>query len=115
MTAGISLIQEKPALIERRYTSRSEERVKRVSLAIFLVLTAAPVLAQNSKESLASLIEAGNRKAALDRIRAGADVNAAQPDGTRPIHWAIYHVDYELVEALIAKKANVNVRNEFGS
>ena len=91
------------------------DAVKRFILAIFVVLAAAPLLAQSSKESLASLIEAGNRKAALERIRAGADVNEAQPDGTRPIHWAVYRVDYELLEALIAKKANVNVRNEFGS
>ena len=27
-----------------------------------------------------------------------ADVNEAQPDGTRPIHWAVYKVDYELIE-----------------
>src|ERR1043166_3158677 len=81
------------------------------------MLAAVPVLAQTqiSRESLASLIEAGNRKAALERIRAGADVNEAQPDGTRPIHWAVQKVDYELLAALIAKKANLNVRNEFGS
>ena len=66
-------------------------------------------------DSLADLIQAGNRKAALDKIRAGADVNAAQPDGTRPIHWAVYRVDYELLDALIAKKAKVDVVNEFGS
>ena len=89
--------------------------MKRLSLAIFVLVAAAPVLAQNSRESLASLIEAKNRKAALDRIRAGADVNQAQPDGTRPVHWAVYQVDYELLGALIAKKANVNVRNEFGA
>jgi uncharacterized protein len=65
--------------------------------------------------SLANLIESGNLQAALEQIRAGADVNAAQPDGTRPIHWAVYKVDYELLAALIAKKANVNARNEFGS
>ena len=65
--------------------------------------------------SLADLIQAGNRKAALDRIRTGADVNEAQPDGTRPIHWAVYKVDYELIDALIAKKAKVDVTNEFGS
>src|SRR5262245_4512076 len=52
---------------------------------------------------------------ALDRIRTGADVNEAQPDGTRPIHWAVYKVDYELIEALIAKKAKVDLTNEFGS
>ncbi len=67
------------------------------------------------QDSLASLIQAGNRKAALDKIRAGADVNEAQPDGTRPIHWAVYRVDYELLDALIAKKAKVDVTNEFGS
>jgi ankyrin repeat protein len=74
-----------------------------------------PLFAQSSKDSLASLIEAGNRKAALERIRTGTDVNAPQPDGTRPIHWAVYKVDYELIAALIAKKANLNVKNEFGS
>src|SRR5215831_4634408 len=89
--------------------------LKRLSLAIVVLLAVVPVLAQNSRESLANLIEAGNRKAALERIRAGADVNEAQPDGTRPIHWAVYRVDYELLSALIAKKANLNVRNEFGS
>ena len=42
-------------------------------------------------------------------------MNEAQPDGTRPIHWAVYRVDYELIDALIAKKAKVDVTNEFGS
>ncbi len=90
--------------------------MKRFVLTIFCAAAAVlPLLAQAPKDSLASLIEAGNRKAALEKIRAGADVNEAQPDGTRPIHWAVYKVDYELLDALIAKKANVNVTNEFGS
>jgi uncharacterized protein len=96
--------------------------VKRIVPAVFfwpavffLAAAAGLALAQAQKDSLAGLIEAGNRKAALDQIRAGADVNAAQPDGTRPIHWAVYRVDYELLQALIAKKARVNVTNEFGS
>ena len=80
-----------------------------------MIAAAAAVPAQAQKDSLASLIQAGNRKAALAKIRAGADVNEAQPDGTRPIHWAVYRVDYELLDALIAKKAKVDVTNEFGS
>jgi uncharacterized protein len=88
---------------------------KSLTLVIVLMLAAVPVLAQNPRGALASLIETGNRKAALERIRAGADVNEPQPDGTRPIHWAIYKVDYELLGALIARKASLNVRNEFGS
>ena len=39
------------------------------------------------------------------KIRAGADVNEAQPDGTRPIHWAVYRVDYELLDALHRKES----------
>ena len=68
--------------------------MKRFAVACVCMLAAvAPALGQSSS-SLADLIQAGNRKAALDRIRTGADVNEAQPDGTRPIHWAVYKVDY---------------------
>src|SRR4029453_13638810 len=91
------------------------DRVKRFALACVCVLAAvAPALGQ-STSSLADLIRAGNRKGALDRIRTAADVNEAQPDGPRPIHWAVYKVDYELVGALLAKKATVDVVNEFGA
>src|SRR5919198_1454546 len=90
--------------------------IRSLTLCVFVSLWfIPPLLAQSSNASLASLIEAGNRKAALDRIRAGANVNEAQPDGTRPIHWAVYRVDYELLAALIAKKAKADVTNELGS
>jgi ankyrin repeat protein len=83
---------------------------------VAVAFVVAPFLAQAQQGKLASLIQAGNRKAALDMIRAtGTDVNEAQPDGTRPIHWAVYRVDYEVLEALIAKKAQADVRNELGS
>lgn len=89
--------------------------MKRLILAGFCVAAAAPLLAQTQKVSLAGLIESGNRRQALEMIRAGADVNAAQPDGTTPVHWAVYKVDYELLQALIGKKAKVSVANQFGA
>ncbi len=85
-----------------------------VAIACIVAVTAAYV-AQAQQGRLASLIQDGDRKAALDMIKAGADVNEAQPDGTRPVHWAVYRVDYEILEALIAKKAKANVTNELGS
>lgn len=94
--------------------------MKRFIFAACCVISAAlPFLAQtrreaSSKGSLATLIQKGDRKAALEKIRAGVDVNEAQPDGTRPIHWAVFKVDYELLDALIAKKAKADVANEFG-
>ena len=97
-----------------------EGSVKRLILtAVCVIAAAAPGLAegpaQTAPAALAHLIQTGNRKAALEKIRAGADVNEAQPDGTRPIHWAVYRVDYELLDALLARKAKVDVANEFGA
>ena len=87
----------------------------RVVLACSCLLAAVAPAVGQSGGSLADLIRAGDRKVALERIRTGADVNEAQHDGTRPIHWAVYKVDYELIDALIAKKARVDVVNEFGA
>src|SRR5262249_15590541 len=75
----------------------------------------APSLPQGKAGQLATAIQDGKRAAALEMIRAGADVNEAQPDGTRPIHWAVYRLDYDVMDALIAKKAKLDVTNEFGS
>jgi ankyrin repeat protein len=90
--------------------------VKRFILitAILLIAATAPILPQTQSGQLATVIQAGRRAAAFAMIRAGADVNEAQLDGTRPIHWAVYRVDHDLVDALIAKKARVDVANEFG-
>jgi len=90
--------------------------VKRFILGIVLMaVLVAPSLPQTKTAQLTNAIQEGKRAAALEMIRAGADVNEAQPDGTRPIHWAVYRVDYDLMDALIAKKAKVDVTNEFGS
>ena len=84
--------------------------VKRFIFGIILMVAlAAPSLPQTQSGKLASVIQEGKRTAALEMIRAGADVNEALPDGTRPIHWAVYRVDYDLIASLIAKKAKVDV------
>src|SRR6187402_1483876 len=105
----------RPRVCGRITTSWARMLSRRFALACVCVLVAAGPAPGQSSSVLADLIQAGNRKAALDGIRTGADVNAAQSDGTRPIHWAVYKVDYELIQALIAKKATVDVANEFGS
>lgn len=66
-------------------------------------------------QELAGLIEQGDRKAALELVRQGADVNALQPDGTSALHWAVYQVDEELVDALLRAEAKPDVINHFGS
>src|SRR5688572_4579289 len=102
---------------ERRAGGAVNDRVTRFTLvtAFLLIVATAPLLPQTQSSQLATVIQEGRRAAALAMIKAGADVNEAQPDGTRPIHWAVYKVDHELIAALVAKKAKVDVVNEFGS
>src|SRR5574339_622811 len=99
-----------------RWRRRERDTVKRLILIIVIMLAASgPLRSQGPSGQLATVIQEGRRAAALAMIKAGADVNEAQPDGTRPIHWAVYRIDYDLMDALIAKKAKVDVTNEFGS
>jgi ankyrin repeat protein len=98
-------------------TNRSlEARVTRAVLttAVLLGVAAVPLLSQARPGELARAIQEGRHAAALGMIKAGANVNEAQPDGTRPVHWAVYRIDYDVLDALIAKKARVDVANEFG-
>jgi ankyrin repeat protein len=68
-----------------------------------------------SNSALADRIEAGDRKAAQELLARNASVNAAQPDGSTPLHWAVYRVDEELVKTLIARGAKADVVNAYGS
>jgi ankyrin repeat protein len=68
-----------------------------------------------AEDGLAELIQAGDRAAALAMIEGGADVNAAQSNGTTPLHWAAYKGDEELVAALIENGAKADVANAYGS
>src|SRR3977135_2094344 len=81
--------------------------------AVFCLAAAGTAVAADG--SLAGLIQAGNRDAALKMIAAGADVNATQGDGTTPLHWAVYKVDADLARALLERGAKPDVINNYGS
>src|SRR5678815_2814956 len=66
-------------------------------------------------QTLADRIQAGDRRAAMELVAKGADVNQAQADGTTPLHWAVYRFDRELVQTLLKKGARVNVVNRYGA
>ncbi|HEU4618900.1 MAG TPA: ankyrin repeat domain-containing protein, partial [Gammaproteobacteria bacterium] len=68
-----------------------------------------------AEPTLADRIQNGDLEGALALVEHGADVNAAQPDGTTPLHWAVYKLDVPLVEALLARGANASAANDFGS
>src|ERR1700758_180671 len=88
--------------------------MKRAFFAVMFCLAAASTAAA-ADDSLAGLIQAGHRDAALKRIAAGADVTAAQGAGTTPLHWAVYKIDADLARALLERGAKADVMNNYGS
>jgi uncharacterized protein len=83
--------------------------------ALAMICWFAAVGTARADDTLADLIQAGDRDAALEMIRADADVNAPQGDGTTPLHWAIYKIDVELTDALLERGAKPDAVNNYGS
>ncbi len=91
---------------------RTHRIISTLLLAGIALIASAKALADSR---LADLIESGRVAAAIELIDAGADVNAAQRDGTTPLHWAAYRVQTELVRRLLAQGAQADVMNRFGA
>src|SRR5881296_2680688 len=86
-------------------------RIAGLSLLIFGV-AAASVAAE--KPSLADAAEQRDRTLIRSLLDSGADVNAAQADGTTALHWAVYNDDAETAALLVKRGANVNAANRYG-
>jgi uncharacterized protein len=86
--------------------------MKRLVMMAVGVLALQPALAD---VALVDAIRLGQRGFALQLIEQGADVNAAQADGTTPLHWATYKLDVPLVQALLARGAKPDAMNRYGA
>ena len=64
----------------------------------------------------APLADAIERKdlATVRALLSDTNVNAAQVDGTTPLHWAVRHDDVATVKALLAAGANPRAENRYG-
>jgi ankyrin repeat protein len=63
---------------------------------------------------VADAVERRDRAGIRTLLQSGADVNAAQVDGTTALHWAVDHDDVETVTLLVRARANVNAVNRYG-
>ena len=86
-----------------------------MKLVASLALVFGVAATAHAQSALADAIQAGDRKAALALIASGANVNQPQPDGSTPLHWAVYRVDRELVTALLRHGAKPGVTNRYGA
>ena len=65
-------------------------------------------------ESVVDAVKAGNVAVVKKNLQLHGDPNAADPDGTTALHWAVQTDRLDLVEALISAGANVKVTNRWG-
>lgn len=87
-------------------------RGRRAALAVSVAFVAGtPVLGT----PLSDAAKSGNARAALELLKNGADVNAAESDGTTPLMWAAYRGNTELVRSLLEAGADVAAVNDYGA
>lgn len=79
--------------------------------ALLVLLSLTTVQGQGS---LVEAVKRGDARAARALLARQADANAAEADGTTPLHWAAEHDDLELTAALLAAGARARVVNRYG-
>ena len=66
-----------------------------------VLVAALLVTSVTSATPLVDAVKSGDRAAAVVFIDKRTDVNAAEPDGTTPLHWAVHQNDLDLVDRLL--------------
>ena len=58
---------------------------------------------------------AADRETVNRLVATGSPVDAAEPDGTTALHWAVYNDDLAMADRLLDAGANVNAANRNGA
>jgi len=88
---------------------------RRVAIVFSIVATAAMLRAAGPDLRLLDAAKANNHASAVALLAQKVDVNAAEPDGTTALHWAIHNNDLDLARRLIRSGADVKAKNQFGA
>lgn len=106
-----------PFLDSRSPLSRGQASTRGNGLAALAAIIVSLVFsaAAYADSPLADAIQNGDTRSAQSLLQAGADVNAAQPDGSTPLLWAVYQVDEDLVSDLLRREADPDRTNDFGA
>jgi ankyrin repeat protein len=92
-------------------------RAVRPAIGLALLVTVAGSSQLGAQHRDPGLIDAVRRRddqAVVALLRAKADVNQAQPDGSTALAWAVYLGERRIAEALLDAGARVNVADEYG-
>ena len=79
-----------------------------------ILLAAGTAVGAAADVPLIDAVKAGDGGRVRGLIEQGVDVNAAEPDGTTPLHWAAFGGDVQIARLLLAAGAVANVGNRYG-
>jgi uncharacterized protein len=87
--------------------------VRNATLSVALVAVSSAWLSPVSYASatLAAAARTDNQEQLRLLLKAGAEINAAEPDGTTALLWAVYNSSTELVQLLLKAGADPNIAN----
>lgn len=85
-----------------------------IRAALFALAAAACAAAAAETPPLVAAAKNGATESASALIGGGADVNAAEPDGTTALHWAVRAGDAALAELLLGAGAAASAANRYG-
>jgi ankyrin repeat protein len=68
-----------------------------------------------AEPALVDAAQAGDAVTVRELLRQTVDVNAAQPDGTTALHWAVHRGDVEMVDALLTAGADLRMPTRTGA
>lgn len=108
------MFEARANIVPARDSLRAAGRPRASVMAlIFLACLATAAAAQDSGSVLA-LVKDGAAANLTTLLTAGADPDAADPDGTTALHWSVHRGDLESAVALLAAGAAVDTANRYG-
>jgi ankyrin repeat protein len=81
---------------------------------LLALVSVAGLEASGNSVRLVDAVKQGNRGAVRALITQRANVNAAEPDGMTPLHWAVRGDDLQMAQLLIRAGANVKATSRYG-
>jgi ankyrin repeat protein/mono/diheme cytochrome c family protein len=94
-------------------TTHRGTEAQRVVLAFVVLLTLIGE-GPSADVTLVQAVKTGNVNTVRAMVKARADANSAEPDGTTALHWAVQNGHAEMVDLLIRSGAKVAAANRYG-
>ena len=88
--------------------------IKLAVLIVVFVSSSVNVSASVADLELVAAVRAMDGLGVRAALQDGADVNAAEPDGTTPLHWAVHLDNSTIVEFLLTNGADADAVNRYG-